>query len=87
MNGKITLLLLIFCVCALSHALPARRENEVARDLCKLPMAKGHCRALMHRWMYDPAVKTCVPFEYGGCAGNDNNFMSKKDCMEVCRGV
>ncbi|KAK6733508.1 hypothetical protein RB195_017329 [Necator americanus] len=40
----------------------------------------------MHeRYAYDPAKGECVRFNYGGCAGNNNNFMSKLECQLVCK--
>ena len=26
----------------------------------------------------------CVRFTYGGCQGNENNFLTKRDCEETC---
>lgn len=45
-----------------------------AVDRCMLPVRKGVCRALIPRWNYDPATKTCKEFKFGGCDGNRNNF-------------
>lgn len=56
-------------------------------ERCILPMRKGVCRALIPRWTYDPIGKECKEFKFGGCDGNGNNFPSRKNCMDVCRGI
>lgn len=55
-----------------------------AVDRCMLPVRKGVCRALIPRWNYDPATKTCKEFKFGGCDGNGNNFSTRKQCLEMC---
>jgi len=44
----------------------------------------GPCRATILRWYYDQESKRCEEFTYGGCAGNDNNFVSHHKCQERC---
>lgn len=57
-------------------------------ERCILPVfVKGMCRALISRWSYDPSTKSCKEFKFGGCDGNLNNFATKKQCMDVCKGV
>ena len=41
----------------------------------------------MPRFFYNPAVDYCMPFTYGGCGGNKNNFQTADDCMGVCDGL
>lgn len=36
------------------------------------------------RWFYNATIRSCVQFDYGGCGGNFNNFLSEKKCQEVC---
>ncbi|KAL5286766.1 hypothetical protein ACFFRR_008027 [Megaselia abdita] len=55
-------------------------------NLCKMPMRKGVCRALIPRWSYDSRTKECREFKFGGCDGNENNFRTKKLCMKTCKG-
>lgn len=66
-------------------------SNEVKEmkpgERCILPVRKGFCRALIPRWSYDPVAKECKEFKFGGCDGNGNNFSSRKQCMEVCKGI
>ncbi|KAK6733516.1 hypothetical protein RB195_017333 [Necator americanus] len=60
----------------LASAIPSR---------CYEGIVTGPCRAMHERYAYDPAKGECVRFNYGGCAGNNNNFMSKLECQLVCR--
>lgn len=69
----------------------ASASNELKEmkpgERCILPVRKGVCRALIPRWSYDPKTKECREFKFGGCDGNGNNFSSRKQCMETCRGI
>lgn len=56
-------------------------------ERCILPARTGLCRALIPRWSYDPIARECKEFKFGGCDGNGNNFTSRKQCMDMCRGV
>ncbi|XP_004928080.2 spondin-1 [Bombyx mori] len=52
--------------------------------ICKLPMSVGHCRRYQERWFFDWPRKSCEPFGYSGCGGNDNNFRDRDECLSVC---
>ncbi|XP_021920303.1 carboxypeptidase inhibitor SmCI-like isoform X2 [Zootermopsis nevadensis] len=56
------------------------------KNVCGLPAVRGHCRALLPRWRYDPATGKCAEFKFGGCDGNGNNFMTEPQCMKTCGG-
>lgn len=60
--------------------------SERPEEICNLPATRGHCRAMMTRYRYDPKVKDCVQFHFGGCEGNANNFVTKEKCMVFCEG-
>lgn len=80
-----------FASIANSDSNSASASNEL-KDMkpgerCILPVRKGVCRALIPRWSYDPRDRECKEFKFGGCDGNKNNFSTRKQCMEVCRGI
>lgn len=41
----------------------------------------------MPRWWYNVTGGCCQQFVYGGCGGNDNNYLTKEECSEKCAGV
>ena len=43
------------------------------------------CRALIPRFYHDKADGKCKEFYYGGCGGNNNNFLTIEDCQNKCR--
>ncbi|CAL8286171.1 unnamed protein product [Lota lota] len=47
----------------------------------------GDCRNSFTKWYYNPVLRSCAPFNYGGCNGNDNRFDSSDDCMAMCQEV
>jgi hypothetical protein len=55
-------------------------------DVCNLPETRGDCRAMLTRWRYNPEIKQCVQFHFGGCDGNSNNFVSQEKCLAFCNG-
>jgi hypothetical protein len=56
-----------------------------SNDACSLPPAgPGPCEAAIRRYSYHPETGLCLPFVYGGCDGNGNNFVSAEDCYGTC---
>ncbi|VDL91742.1 unnamed protein product [Schistocephalus solidus] len=64
----------------------AKASTTEETDVCKLPQYVGPCRARIQRFAYDANLKACVPFTYGGCQGNGNNFETKEQCEAKCMG-
>ncbi|XP_060089490.1 kappaPI-actitoxin-Avd3d-like [Heteronotia binoei] len=58
-----------------------------AKGICRLPMVRGNCLALIPRWYYNWEARRCQRFEYGGCGGNANNFKTEEDCKKACKGI
>jgi len=55
-----------------------------ARQICQQPPKTGPCRASYTRFAYNPSLRSCQGFTYGGCRGNKNNFLTQEDCLQVC---
>jgi hypothetical protein len=51
---------------------------------CLQPRDSGPCDAAIMRFAFDPETLTCVPFVYGGCAGNANRFETLEACEAAC---
>ncbi|XP_046307193.1 protein AMBP isoform X1 [Marmota monax] len=56
-------------------------------DSCQLAHSPGPCLGLFPRYFYNGSSMACETFQYGGCLGNDNNFISEKECLQTCRTV
>lgn len=44
----------------------------------------GPCRGIYSRFAFDSVQGKCVPFVYGGCRGNQNNFFTIEECQTTC---
>ncbi|XP_077346903.1 kunitz-type serine protease inhibitor bitisilin-3-like [Lithobates pipiens] len=55
-----------------------------AAATCQLPMAVGLCDNNILRYFYNSAENRCDIFNYHGCFGNANNFMTKLECEKTC---
>ncbi|KAM8725304.1 kunitz-type protease inhibitor 1-like isoform 1-T2 [Acanthopagrus schlegelii] len=60
---------------------------EQSSLFCRAPVKVGPCRAAFPRWHYDADRGECEQFVFGGCNPNDNNFLSKNECVSACSGV
>lgn len=58
----------------------------VAGDPCTLPQAIGSGPASLPRWYFNTAARQCQQFTYTGIAGNQNNFLTQRDCQQTCPG-
>lgn len=60
-------------------------EPPPVPSLCMTPMDRGLCRAKELRFFYNYSTGRCRPFSYSGCGGNENNFISRKSCLRICK--
>ncbi|XP_056094942.1 protein AMBP [Rhinichthys klamathensis goyatoka] len=54
-------------------------------EACKSEPDSGPCFGMMQRFHYNSSIMTCQMFTYGGCMGNQNNFVTEKECLQSCR--
>ncbi|CAI4222553.1 unnamed protein product [Auanema sp. JU1783] len=60
---------------------------RINQDVCQTPMSEGFGLLNMTRFYYDPFKSDCVPFNYRGKNGNENNFLTLEMCRERCKPV
>ncbi|KAL3864687.1 hypothetical protein ACJMK2_006348 [Sinanodonta woodiana] len=51
---------------------------------CLKPQDPGPCHPIHLRWYYNSITRRCETFLYGGCLGNDNNFVTLWQCIQAC---
>lgn len=61
-------------------------DASKAKSCLKEPVT-GMCRASLTRYFYDQITGQCSTFVYGGCGGNENNFLSLEECQATCAGI
>ncbi|XP_067288681.1 protein AMBP-like [Pseudorasbora parva] len=54
-------------------------------EACKSEPDSGPCFGMLQRFHYNSSIMTCETFTYGGCLGNQNNFVTEKECLQSCR--
>lgn len=59
-------------------------DYETAKIVCNMEVNTGSCRGIYKRFYYNPSTQSCKEFEYGGCRGNQNNFLTSELCMSSC---
>uniref|UniRef100_G3MNI9 BPTI/Kunitz inhibitor domain-containing protein n=1 Tax=Amblyomma maculatum TaxID=34609 RepID=G3MNI9_AMBMU len=58
--------------------------GEFIDDACRLPIEVGDCFTKEVRFGYNPSFEACEAFNYTGCGGNRNNFLTAYQCLTAC---
>ncbi|VDN53839.1 unnamed protein product [Dracunculus medinensis] len=53
-------------------------------NICTLPMATGNGANILERWYFNQQAEVCQIFIYSGVKGNQNNFLTRQECEEIC---
>ncbi|XP_058054307.1 spondin-1 [Anopheles bellator] len=69
---------------ACSDKADCQYDTFTAQEICSQQPEAGPCRGRYQRYAFAASQGTCVPFYYGGCRGNRNNFVTAEDCMQTC---
>uniref|UniRef100_H2M3H0 BPTI/Kunitz inhibitor domain-containing protein n=1 Tax=Oryzias latipes TaxID=8090 RepID=H2M3H0_ORYLA len=60
-------------------------EKEcLQRWVCAQAPDSGLCFGYFERYFYNFRKGRCEIFIYGGCLGNQNNFLTEKECLQRC---
>uniref|UniRef100_A0A4W5M1P7 Protein AMBP n=1 Tax=Hucho hucho TaxID=62062 RepID=A0A4W5M1P7_9TELE len=54
-------------------------------ESCKAKPDAGPCFGTVQRYFYNSTSMACQLFTYGGCMGNQNNFVTERECLQSCR--
>ncbi|RWS22794.1 tissue factor pathway inhibitor 2-like isoform X1 [Leptotrombidium deliense] len=59
-------------------------DKDESLKICSLVAETGPCKKRIRRYFFNRYTKKCTPFVYGGCEGNQNNFMTLNECITFC---
>ncbi|NXC72533.1 TFPI1 inhibitor, partial [Anhinga anhinga] len=57
---------------------------KLGHSVCAMKADEGPCKAIHMRYYFNIQSRECEIFEYGGCHGNENNFLTLEECQEKC---
>ncbi|XP_023568112.1 tissue factor pathway inhibitor [Octodon degus] len=59
-------------------------SKKPAFTFCAMRAQDGPCKAMIKRFFYNIFTGQCEEFIYGGCIGNQNQFLTVQECKETC---
>ncbi|NXJ85414.1 TFPI1 inhibitor, partial [Trogon melanurus] len=57
---------------------------KLGHSVCAMKADEGPCKAIHVRYYFNIQSRECEVFEYGGCHGNENNFLTLEECQKNC---
>ncbi|NXX94285.1 TFPI1 inhibitor, partial [Centropus bengalensis] len=57
---------------------------KLGHSVCAMKADEGPCKAIHIRYYFNIQSSECEIFEYGGCHGNENNFLTLEECQNKC---
>ncbi|KFV07836.1 Tissue factor pathway inhibitor, partial [Pterocles gutturalis] len=57
---------------------------KLGHSVCAMKADEGPCKAIHIRYYFNIQSRECEIFEYGGCHGNENNFLTREECQKMC---
>lgn len=78
-TNSIPVILLLLCITG--AALP---PLKLRHSVCAMKADEGPCKAIHLRYYFNIQSRECEIFEYGGCHGNENNFLTLEECQKKC---
>ncbi|XP_062972353.1 tissue factor pathway inhibitor isoform X2 [Elgaria multicarinata webbii] len=57
---------------------------KLGLPICAYKADAGSCRAIHIRYFFNILTRQCEMFNFGGCKGNENNFLTQEECQEAC---
>ncbi|XP_036385735.1 protein AMBP [Megalops cyprinoides] len=54
-------------------------------DSCQMSPDVGPCFGMFQRFYFNSTLMACQAFAFGGCLGNQNNFVTERECLQSCR--
>ncbi|KAM4669329.1 tissue factor pathway inhibitor isoform 5-T6 [Amazona ochrocephala] len=94
---SLPLTFVLLFVCITGHAttdLDDREDDDVldaalpplklGHSVCAMKADEGPCKAIHMRYYFNLQSRECEIFEYGGCHGNENNFLTLEECQKKC---
>ncbi|XP_054711732.1 BPTI/Kunitz domain-containing protein-like isoform X2 [Uloborus diversus] len=76
--------MLFWTIIVLITSLTGASKKE---DICTLDPDEGSCTAYVQMYFFNQYSGQCHEFVYGGCLGNKNQFESREECEEFCKGM